>query len=610
MKLSNVLVIGVLVATLAGCAREAGLRGRTAASPGQAEFTFVTIGDSRSDSPIVQPQAYRDCIKLINKLDPPPAFVINVGDLILGYTDGDEELTKTEWDEFDRVTAGFKPPVRLVPGNHDIWDEASHATFRKRYGPTHYSFDHGDSHFTVLCSEETGEVAKIAGTQLEWLEKDLQQHQQAAHRFVFLHRPLWGKHRGMETSGWDETVHPLLVKYGVDTVYAGHDHQYVNYGVRDGVQYYVTGGGGAGLAGGGNRSVGGFHHFMITTVAPGKVSSIVVESDGTVQPDTVVTHERIEAYDKLIAAVALAGVELPPQGNRLAVKQTIKNPFPGRLEIRYRWRTQGTGWTMSPAQQVLTIPAGGKTEMQATATFDRSRLMPAPTLEGTALLDGKEITTIEQALQPLVRRSTVAVRLAASPKVDGKIDPGEYGNAPWSGGFVDYRGKGYPKRKSRFVVGYDDRALYIAVEAEENDPGSITVEPRERDGDIWRDDDVEVFIDATLDRKTYHQFSVNLNNNQYDGIGGPTHGQFGDPKWNAKWQSAVKIGEGSFVMEFAIPFKALAVAPPKPGDRWGLNIARQRQATNESQPEPEMSAWSIPYANFHVPSHFGTVTFK
>ena len=61
--------------------------------------------------------------------------------------------------------------------------------------------------------------------------------------------------------------------------------------------------------------------------------------------------------------------------------------------------------------------------------------------------------------------------------------------------------------------------------------------------------------------------------------------------------------------QLPIPYETLGVPAPKPGDKWGLNIARQRQPSNEMEKEPEMSAWSIPYANFHVPSHFGTLVF-
>ena len=117
-------------------------------------------------------------------------------------------------------------------------------------------------------------------------------------------------------------------------------------------------------------------------------------------------------------------------------------------------------------------------------------------------------------------------------------------------------------------------------------------------------------MDATFDRKTYHQFAASLKNIQYDAIGGPDHGPYGDLKWNADWQSAVNVGGVQFVVEFVIPYEALSVPAPKPGDTWGLNICRHRQAKGEKHPNPQLTAWALPYANFHMPSHFGTVTFE
>ena len=73
---------------------------------------------------------------------------------------------------------------------------------------------------------------------------------------------------------------------------------------------------------------------------------------------------------------------------------------------------------------------------------------------------------------------------------------------------------------------------------------------------------------------------------------------------------AVSVGDEAFVVEFAIPFTNLGVPAPKPGDKWGFNICRNRQAKDEEHPQPQLTAWSLPYANFHVPSYFGTVTFK
>ncbi len=600
MRSRNILVAMTALVLLSGCVN-------APEAPTEDGFSFVTIGDSRGDEPIVQPQAYLDCIKQINSLPSRPAFVINVGDLILGSED-EQELIMEEWDEFDRVTQEIKVPVHLVPGNHDVWDEQSYAIFTDRYGPTYYSFDHGNSHFVVLSSEEQeeGEASKITGAQLKWLAADLDKHKAAVHTFVFLHKPFWTGLRGLDKTSWDEDVHPLLAKHNVDIVFAGHDHEYVNYGTRDGVQYYVTGGGGAPLHA--MRETGGFHHFMVTTVDGSQVGSVVVESDGQVQADTVVMHETVAAYNLLSRNLRFPGVRLPEKENTIEVANTVENPLDGEIKIDFHWATEDTAWQMKPVSGSLLIPRGEKAILQVTATFDRDRLIPLPVMNAEVILDGKRITTIKEKIQPLIPRQTTVARVNTPPEIDGSIGQDEYGAATATSGFVDYRGLGYPTQDTSFMLAYDNNALYIAIVAQEQDTDNVTIKPRGRDGKIWMDDYIDMFIDATFDRTTYHQLAVSLGEAQYDGIGGPGHGQYGDAKWDAKWQAAVKVRAADYVMEIAIPYNAIAVEPPGPGDKWGLNICRQRPGTDPSN--PEMSAWSIPYANFHVPSHFGTIIFK
>ena len=248
--------------------------------------------------------------------------------------------------------------------------------------------------------------------------------------------------------------------------------------------------------------------------------------------------------------------------------------------------------------------------MEFTATFDRERLLPVPTLQCTVLAEGKEATNFSTQLQPAIRRRTTAVRLAESPVIDGVVSEGEYGGARLNSGFVEHRGIGRPEHDTGFLVAYDREALYIAVIAKEPDPGAIVVRPRDRDGEVWQDDDIEVFIDANLDRTTYRQFLVNTDAVQSDVIGGPEHGDFGDVGWDAEWEAQVKIGEDRFVVEFAIPYKALGVGAPKPGDTWGLNVARERPPSPDGRSSIEISAWCVTYRGLHVPTHFGNVTFQ
>ena len=206
-----------------------------AAEEGKA-FRFSVMGDNRprgeGGDVVTQPAEFHQAIREANLLR--PDLVLVVGDLIMGYT-GDEDLIRREWDAFDEAVRGFTAPVRLVPGNHDIWDRQSKEIYRERYGPPYYSFLHEGCRFIVLDSEDLVQRDRIAGEQLEWLEAELAK--KARRTFVFLHKPFWRYDEG--SSNWNEDVHPLLKAAGVTAVFAGHWHYYEKSNTRDGVAYYI-----------------------------------------------------------------------------------------------------------------------------------------------------------------------------------------------------------------------------------------------------------------------------------------------------------------------------------------------------------------------------------
>ena len=160
---------GVLVAAcLAVCAAPAD------------NFHFVLLGDRTGEA---QPGVYERVWRELAAAQ--PAFVLSVGDTIQGLNDATAEA---EWREARRIVEPYRRiPLYLVPGNHDIWSEASERLFRQYAGRApHYSFDSGGAHFTVLDNSRSD--AWPAG-ELAWLEGDLREHAAAPVKFVVSHRP-------------------------------------------------------------------------------------------------------------------------------------------------------------------------------------------------------------------------------------------------------------------------------------------------------------------------------------------------------------------------------------------------------------------------------------
>ena len=146
-------------------------------------------------------------------------------------------------------------------------------------------------------------------------------------------------------------------------------------------------------------------------------------------------------------------------------------------------------------------------------------------------------------------------------------------------------------------VCWDAESLYIGVICDEPNIKAIRRYATERDDALWRDDCIEIFIDSNHDRSSFYQIIVNANGAVYDSRSP------GDANWNADIRAAGSVGETSWSVEVAIPFKDIGGAP-KSGDVWGFNIGRERYAGDE-----HLSIWSPTYAKFLEPSRFGELRF-
>ncbi|MBU1857256.1 MAG: carbohydrate-binding family 9-like protein, partial [Verrucomicrobia bacterium] len=118
---------------------------------------------------------------------------------------------------------------------------------------------------------------------------------------------------------------------------------------------------------------------------------------------------------------------------------------------------------------------------------------------------------------------------------------------------------------------------------------------KNRDGSVWGDDCVEIFLSPDP-AKGYYHFAVNAAGTLYDGRGT-------DASWNTDWRAAAKIGNGAWTVEIAIPFKALSATPLVEGVRWRFNVCR------EEKPESENSSLCGVQGGFHVPEQFGGLIF-
>jgi predicted phosphodiesterase len=119
------------------------------------------------------------------------------------------------------LKAGDASAAPVTAGVHDALVAAAGPAF-PRMGS--FSFDYGKVHWTVLDSNVYADwdSPKLRA----WLEADLSAARGADWRIVALHHPLFQSSRSHFDDQWLRPLSPLLEKYGVDLVLAGHVHNY------------------------------------------------------------------------------------------------------------------------------------------------------------------------------------------------------------------------------------------------------------------------------------------------------------------------------------------------------------------------------------------------
>lgn len=202
----------------------------------------------------------------------------------------------------------------------------------------------------------------------------------------------------------------------------------------------------------------------------------------------------------------------------------------------------------------------------------------------------------------------VVVRARKAPAIDGKIEPEVWGDKPTLTNFYDDEvSKPVPKNvQTQVWLLYDDEKLYIAARMLEPDMAELQATVADHDGNVWQDDDLEIFLDPgkKKDASDYFQIVVNALGAVADQRGAPDVS--GDVAWDCKG-CTVKAAKGDkfWAVEMAIPLKALGVAKPLVGTHWGVNFARDRKAG-----AAEKSNWANMGPQWHQPDMFAHIAFE
>lgn len=118
----------------------------------------------------------------------------------------------------------------------------------------------------------------------------------------------------------------------------------------------------------------------------------------------------------------------------------------------------------------------------------------------------------------------------------------------------------------------DGQTLFIGFVAQDPNPSAIRAFYRDRD-DIWSNDLVGIKLDTFNNQRLAYQFFVNPYGVQADAVENEMTGEESD-SWNAIWQSAGRLTESGYVVEMAIPMRAMNFNESGQDKIWGAEFVR------------------------------------
>jgi predicted phosphodiesterase len=191
---------------------------------------FAAIGDMGTGEP---PQ-YETAQQMLKARQTFPFdFVIMLGDNIYGGSKPVDFDRKFAVPYKPLIDAGVKFYASL--GNHDNTNERFYTPFNMN-GESYYTYKKGKVHFFVLNSNY------MDPKQSAWLETQLRDAGNGDWKICYFHHPLYSsaKYHGPSLD-LRQSLEPLFVKYGVDVVFAGHEHVYERVRPQHGIYYFTEG---------------------------------------------------------------------------------------------------------------------------------------------------------------------------------------------------------------------------------------------------------------------------------------------------------------------------------------------------------------------------------
>ena len=253
-----------------------------------------------------------------------------------------------------------------------------------------------------------------------------------------------------------------------------------------------------------------------------------------------------------------------------------------------------TNTSLPPGLEEAVVQARRKTAQgrplgyDLTQTFERANERQAQALRAQMVIRQADVMPIQAA--------------DAAPAIDGQLGDAVWKRSGALDAFAPYVTVKQAEVQARTLawLAYDEDYLYVAIECLEPKMDALQSIGAARDQDIWLGDSVDVFLAPGPKRSPYFHIILNPDGARWD-----AHRQESDQlSWNPEYQSATYKGADYWTLEMAVPWSAMDMSAPKPGDHLFANICRQRM------PSREHTSWSQCISGFVEPGSFGTLIFR
>lgn len=523
-----------------------------------------------------------------------PEFVMTVGDMIEGYTEDTARIVE-EWREYMEIIEPVDVPLYHTPGNHDITFESMKPLYERFIGSPYYSVDYRDLHIVVMDNSTGmgGNPSELDKDQLTWLETDLRSVPEDRTTLLFCHKPFWYNTLGR---GLTDSLHLFLVENGVDAVFSGHFHRYFS-GMYDGIKYTCIGSSGGGID---DHPLDFGYQFAWVTVADGDISIAPIKAGSVLPWDQVKTEEMFLAssYDRksiaLTEPMPVGESGAPVNGEATVVIRNLHTSL--TADDTLRWDIPD-GWKVEPASVEYHVGPGDSVRIAVQVSSSNS-LYPVPTARAALPLRPGKSYPVREDLA--VARKAVASYCSEPVSIDGRLE-----ESVWSAPVTELyepTGKKTGVEPTAIYFAWDPEALYVAAHCRESMPDSTRAAAQERDGAVYYDDCIGLFLAPDPKGDTVYQIYINPEGVVFDQriVWDESNWYTTSRDFDGQWEVATRQDDEAWVIEARLPLEELGVAVAD--GLWGVNFRRKQQRLGTT------ADWQVPID--YSPDTYGRLVFE